>query len=272
MKRKQITFFASYYEAAHELPDADRLALYDAILQLAFDGKEPRPASPVVRAVWAAIRPNVQNTINKSNAGMVHRPIGNQNARKYPIVESVGYEEINPSKNEQKTNTIQTENEQKTNNKDMDKEKDMDKDKGKELENSLSITSNEVCQIWNEICAGAGLQRVMKMTTKRQEKVRCRVREWQKGGQDAAATFREVCTIISQSSFCKGQNNHKWQATFDWIIENDTNCIKVLEGKYNDNNTNDYGSRHLNERAAENEFWRDQHNAARAILGGVGNH
>lgn len=273
-ERKQITFFASYFEAAHELPDAERLAIYDAILSMAFDDADPHPASPVARAVWAAIRPNVQHTINKSNAGMCGGgQVGNQNARKYPrpepepveVVEPVEIVDEKPTKNEQKTNTIPTENEQKTSN----KEKDKEKDKGKEKEFSLSITPNGVCQIWNEICAANGLPKVIKMTDRRADKTRTRIREMQKGGGDAAETFRNVCSMIANSKFCKGQNTHKWQATFDWLIENDMNYIKVLEGKYdNDKQKIDYGSRHLNERAAENDFWANQHNAARTILAG----
>lgn len=280
MKRNRFTFFASYYESLRELPDADQLALYRAIMLLAFEGKEPRFDSPIARSIWAAIRPNIQSTINKSNAGMIGGgKFGNQNARKTPIVENVDFEEINPQKNQQKTNKNPSENQQKTNNKDKDKgNKEKNKEKNIQDNNSneslsiVDITSNEVCQIWNEICAPAGLQKVMKMTTKRQEKARCRLRDWQAGGADARNTFREICNAIAASSFCRGQNAHKWEATFDWIIDNDSNYVKVLEGKYNDKQTtNDYGSRHLNERAAEHEYWRQQHDLARAIAAGGGN-
>lgn len=277
MKRNRFTFFASYYEALRELPAADRVALYDGIMLLAFEGKEPRFDSPIARSIWAAIRPNIQSTINKSNAGMIGGgKFGNQNARKTPIIENVDFEEINPQKNQQKTNKNQAENQQKTNNKDKDKgnkekNKDIQDNNSNESLSIVDITSNEVCQIWNEICAPAGLQKVMKMTTKRQEKARCRLRDWQAGGADARNTFREICNAIAASSFCRGQNSHKWEATFDWIIDNDSNYVKVLEGKYNDKQTtNDYGSRHLNERAAENEYWRQQHDLARSIAAGGG--
>jgi hypothetical protein len=282
MKRNRITFFASYFEALRELPDAEQLALFRAIMFLAFEGKEPRFESPIARSIWAAIRPNIQATINKSNAGMIGGgKFGNQNARKTPITENVDFEEINPQKNQQKSIKNPSENQQKTNNKEKDKGiKEKDKEKNKDIQDNNSneslsivdnITSNEVCQIWNEICAPAGLQKVMKMTTKRQEKARCRLRDWQAGGADARNTFREICNAIAASSFCRGQNSHKWEATFDWIIENDSNYVKVLEGKYNDKQTTDYGSRHLNERAAENEYWRQQHELARSIVAGGGN-
>ena len=31
-----------------------------------------------------------------------------------------------------------------------------------------------------------------------------------------------------------GNNDRKWKADLDWLIKNDTNMLKVLEGKYND--------------------------------------
>ncbi len=35
------------------------------------------------------------------------------------------------------------------------------------------------------------------------------------------------------SSFLKGQNNRKWKANFDWLL-NENNMAKVLEGNYDD--------------------------------------
>jgi len=29
-----------------------------------------------------------------------------------------------------------------------------------------------------------------------------------------------------------GENDRQWVADFDWIIKNDTNWVKVMEGKY----------------------------------------
>lgn len=42
---------------------------------------------------------------------------------------------------------------------------------------------------------------------------------------------------IEASPFLRGMtengNGHqKWRATFDWLVENDTNCVKVYEGRY----------------------------------------
>ena len=39
---------------------------------------------------------------------------------------------------------------------------------------------------------------------------------------------------MNNSEFLTGNNDRKWKADIDWLISNDTNIIKVLEGKYDD--------------------------------------
>jgi hypothetical protein len=39
---------------------------------------------------------------------------------------------------------------------------------------------------------------------------------------------------IAASRFCRGDNPRGWRVTFDWLIENGTNCLKVTEGNYDD--------------------------------------
>ena len=51
---------------------------------------------------------------------------------------------------------------------------------------------------------------------------------------------------IKESDFCLGKNNSGWKVDFDWIISNDTNYLKVLEGKYKGAN-NGTGKRFVGE-------------------------
>ena len=43
---------------------------------------------------------------------------------------------------------------------------------------------------------------------------------------------QEILKKIELSSFLLGSNDKNWKVCFDWIIENDKNYIKILEGKY----------------------------------------
>ncbi len=49
--------------------------------------------------------------------------------------------------------------------------------------------------------------------------------------------FLMTMTKLRDSDFCKGKSDRGWKATFDWLILNDNNIHKIMEGKY-DNKVN----------------------------------
>lgn len=62
-----FTFFRSYYEAATAITDAaTRAEFYDAVLAYMFEDSEPRIESDIVRALFLAVRPNLNKSKNKS--------------------------------------------------------------------------------------------------------------------------------------------------------------------------------------------------------------
>lgn len=44
--------------------------------------------------------------------------------------------------------------------------------------------------------------------------------------------WREVFELIKGSAFLKGNNPRNWKITFDWLVDNDKNVLKVYEGNY----------------------------------------
>ena len=44
--------------------------------------------------------------------------------------------------------------------------------------------------------------------------------------------YEKILEIIKTTPFLQGSNDRGWTADFDWLIANDTNYLKVLEGKY----------------------------------------
>ena len=38
--------------------------------------------------------------------------------------------------------------------------------------------------------------------------------------------------MVQESKFLTGDNDRGWVAKFDWLMANDTNIVKVLEGNY----------------------------------------
>ena len=101
----KVAFFASFYDAASDLGDEDRLAFYDACFAYAFDGVEPR-LNGVVSIIWKLVKPNLDNSIRGQKTGTRG---GRPKTKKPPVSET----ENPPS---EKSETV------------MDKEMDMDKE------------------------------------------------------------------------------------------------------------------------------------------------
>lgn len=89
---------------------------------------------------------------------------------------------------------------------------------------------SEILNLWNELAAAFNLNKVSKLTTKRRNKLLTRMTE----NQNFLEEFKTALENIKQSNFLQGKNNRNWKVDFDWLIANDTNFIKVLEGKYTD--------------------------------------
>ena len=77
---------------------------------------------------------------------------------------------------------------------------------------------------WNTLCPT--LPSVREIGKSRHGKIRLRIRERSRDQWD------EVLRRLEASPFCHGANERGWVATFDWLIANDENGTKVLEGKY----------------------------------------
>lgn len=87
----------------------------------------------------------------------------------------------------------------------------------------------KIVDCFNEVAEKTvGISRVLKLTNKRKEKLKKRLDEL---GEDE---FIRAFGCIKESDFLQGKNSNGWRVSFDWLIENDTNAVKVLEGKYAD--------------------------------------
>lgn len=80
---------------------------------------------------------------------------------------------------------------------------------------------------WNENMANTTIPKVKKITAGRSLKIKARIAD-----DFFVSSWDELLAKIKLSPFCCGQNSRGWTVSFDWIIQNDTNYIKVLEGRY----------------------------------------
>lgn len=91
--------------------------------------------------------------------------------------------------------------------------------------NNNKVPYEEIKNLYHEICVS--YPKVIKLSDSRKKTIRIRYLEY---GCDIKI-FKTLFTKAENSNFLKGNNDNKWSASFDWLL-NPSNMIKVLEGNY----------------------------------------
>jgi hypothetical protein len=89
---------------------------------------------------------------------------------------------------------------------------------------SQAPTSQRFFEIWNQ--NRGQLAEAKALGKGRLAKCRLRARDV------GESRFLEAVRKAAATPFCLGLNDRGWKADFDWLIANDTNATKVLEGRY----------------------------------------
>lgn len=107
----------------------------------------------------------------------------------------------------------------------VDKEKEEDKEKNK---NNIYVDfEKSTLTNWNLFCdKNPTFSKIREISEKRRSYLKKRFL------RDSFRGFDKILNAIKQQPFLTGENERKWVATFDWLIENDTNYLKVLELRY----------------------------------------
>ena len=83
---------------------------------------------------------------------------------------------------------------------------------------------------WNELAQRCpALSKIELLTDKRKRKIKQRLSKL----KDFDLKFAEACQLIPDRPFLLGDSKGGWVASFDWLVANDENVLKVLEGNYN---------------------------------------
>jgi Lin1244/Lin1753-like, N-terminal len=85
----------------------------------------------------------------------------------------------------------------------------------------------ELIQTWNDHATAPPFARVSKISDDRDKHLRARF-----GEKIFREQYPDIIRIITESPFCRGSGPRGWIASFDWIIKNNGNYTKALEGKY----------------------------------------
>jgi len=154
-----------------------------------------------------------------------NQSIGIKSNNKFSVVTIVNWAlyQLDKDNSDNKSDNKKTTDEQQMNtNKNIKNDKKIKKEDGKE-----SVPHSEVLETFNRICVS--FAKVQKMTDSRKDKLRTRWPEFK-----TMETFEDICQKMESSSFLKGNNPRKWKATLDWLLDNDNNWVKVVEGQYID--------------------------------------
>lgn len=106
---------------------------------------------------------------------------------------------------------------------------------------------DEIVKLFNSICTS--LSQVKQISSGRKKKLKAR---W--GEIKNIDGFRNLFEKVQANSFLKGSNKSSWKATFDWLIENDSNYVKVLEGNYDKDNSSIPAPAYKSEKSNRSNF------------------
>lgn len=81
---------------------------------------------------------------------------------------------------------------------------------------------------WNDSAAGTPLKPCHSLTRKRRRLIRARRAE------HPLEAWRRIMARIAASSFCRGEGQKGFLASFDWLIGSPDPAVKALEGQYDD--------------------------------------
>lgn len=102
-------------------------------------------------------------------------------------------------------------------------ETDVAIDANASVQSPSNISGKRLAEIWNANCAP--LRPISKLNDQRRAHAKVRLAD-----QPDLAYWEAIVVRMAKSTFCR---KGKW-ATFDWLIKNDSNHIKVAEGNYDD--------------------------------------
>lgn len=245
MKEQAFLFYQRWREQMRRLPDSERLQVYDAICDYAFEHKQSNLAYYL-----ESILDNIRLTI-KENQAKYDAFLEKQKAN--------GIKGGRPKKNKNNTENPQkptethgffgkpTETQKSHNNKYNNKENiystnveskstesvDAESAERVEVVRTQDDENKEYCknvaEYFNKLMQGKQIRQILKLSADRKSHILARTNEY---GKEAVAV---VIQKAASSSFLNGDNDRGFTATFDWLFK-PKNFQKTYEGNY-DNRT-----------------------------------
>ena len=273
MKEQAFLFYQRWREQMKRLPDNERLLIYDAICDYAFENKESNLAYYL-----ESILDNIRLTINENRAKQqafieLQKEKGRKSAESRKKKNLTAVDLVQPNLTAVDVGSTETTN-NKNKKENKNKKDNIDSSLHSESTSTASVDSetesdgkitivksdeekenreycNNVAKYFNEQMQGKQVRKIVKLNQSRMSQVLARTKEY---GKEAVA---QVIVKTANSNFLNGDNNRGFLATFDWIFR-PTNFPKIYEGNY-DNRTSIQRSTSAaadNGRAQRDAAWR----------------
>ena len=273
MKEQAFLFYQRWREQMKRLPDNERLQIYDAICDYAFENKESNLAYYL-----ESILDNIRLTINENRAKQqafieLQKEKGRKSAESRKKKNLTAVDLVQPNLTAVDVGSTETTN-NKNKKENKNKKDNIDSSLHSESTSTASVDPetksdgkitivksdeekenreycNNVAKYFNEQMQGKQVRKIVKLNQSRMSQVLARTKEY---GKEAVA---QVIVKTANSNFLNGDNNRGFLATFDWIFR-PTNFPKIYEGNY-DNRTSIQRSTSAaadNGRAQRDAAWR----------------
>lgn len=95
-----------------------------------------------------------------------------------------------------------------------------------------AITPKSLFQAYND--NRNGLPEAREFTKERRSKAQARLNSHSRDPDKFLQDFVVAVQRAAATPFCRGDTGGTWKVDFDWLVKNDTNYLKVLEGKYDE--------------------------------------
>lgn len=257
MGKEKFSFYRDWQKSLKNLPDSEKLELYNAIVDYGLDGIESA-VSPIVSMAMNFIKAQIDRNDEKiaqrqeqlrANGRLGGRPRKNQKVFGKPngylenqkvIEKPKGFDENQENQMVSKKpiiNNINTNN--NIDNKEDKSSSSSDDDTA--LEDCISYKEESIdiakfIEFWNTSVQGSIIPSIRSIEGERRGKLNARLKQYGK-----KALF-EAVNKVAGSDFLKGNlSDRGWHATFDWFIS-PRNFAKVIEGNYD--NTPQDGNRY----------------------------
>lgn len=218
MSKKNLLIFPSLWEGIKDLTNEQKGELFSALCLKFLEGAEPEIIDTYVKFVYKFYSSAISESLRKYEEICEKRA----EARRGKTKEN----------KQQQTETNRNKQQQKKTKSDFVAYKEKEKEKDKEKEKIYNSLADAVRAFNSQL--SEKLPMVVTFNDNRKQKLTTRWEEFKKVGEPQEV-WQKLIEIIKNSKFLLGEAGD-WKCSFDWLVDNSTNWLKVYEGHYNNSN------------------------------------